>query len=162
MSNTVSGGIIDIEHCPDTTASTPTYNVVGKTRGTVSWSPNTNVAESSNDHDSKHADRKAVGEAWEVGFEGKILSTLGGLEELGLYDSTAQEFAGSEDVETGDNEEFRVSVYADASEKSSDNPEMRLTVSDYLVLLSDLSMEPDGFHTWECTLHARETPGVTN
>lgn len=162
MSNTVSGGIIDIEHSPDTSVAEPDYNVVGKTRGTVSWGPNTNVAESGNDHDSKHSDRAAVGEAWEVSFEGKVLSTLGGLEELGLYDSTAGEFAGSADVEPGDNEAFRVTVYEDSDAKSSDSHEVQIEVEDYLVLLSALNMEPDGFHTWECTLHCRETPGVTN
>lgn len=158
MANTVSGGIIDIEHSNDGGSS---YTVVGKTRGTVSWSPNTNVAESSNDHSSKHADRAAVGEAWEVSFEGKILSTLGALDALGLYDSANSEMDGSHDVAAGSSEEFRVTVYEDEDAKAGGTVTLQLSLADYLILLSDWSMEPDGFHTWECTIHARETPTVS-
>lgn len=157
MANTVSGGIIDIEHSNDGGSS---YTVVGKTRGTVSWSPNTNVAESSNDHSSKHSDRAAVGEAWEIGFEGKVLSTLGGLDSLGVYDSANSEMDGSHDVPASSSEEFRVTVYEDADAKDAGTVTLQITVADYLLLLSAWNMEPDGFHTWECTVHARETPTV--
>lgn len=156
MSNTIAGGIIDIEHSGDGGTS---YTVVGKTQGSVSWGPNTNVAESG-DHSTIHQDKKATTEAWEVSFEGKILSTLGGLQTLNLYDGSS--ILGSHDVEASSSEQFRVTVYEDATAKSNGNFKIQMETTDYLAILDDFNIEDEDFSTQSLTIHSRERPQVSN
>lgn len=160
MANTVSGGIIDIEAGSEVNTDTGSYEVIGKTRGTVSWGPNVEVAESSDDHSSKHADKAAVGEAHEISFEGKVLSTLGGLETGGHYDTTDEEVKGSVDIVPEDEESRRITVYEDEEAKAEEEYLVRIETQDVLSILENLDLEPDGFSTWECTLHSRESPTV--
>lgn len=162
MSDAVSGGIIDIEHSSDLSVSDPTFTVVGKTKGSISWSPNTDVAESSDDHSTLHADKAAVGAAWEVTFSGKILSTLGGLETLGLYDSTNEVMGEYVDQVPSDDEGLRITVYEDADAKDAGTVTLQIgPEDDYVLVLSDFSIEADGFSVWECTLHVRESPTMS-
>lgn len=160
MANTVTGGIIDIEHCADTAATTPTYTKVGETRGTVSWAPNVEMAESGS-HGSLQQDKAAVSEAWALAFEAKILSTLGGMETLGLYDSTAGEFAGHVDVAAADNQAFRISVYEDQAAKDAGTTTIQIETADYICLLEEWALEEDDFSHWSAAVHSRTRPSVT-
>lgn len=160
MANTVTGGIIDIEYCEDTSASTPTYVKVGETRGSVSWAPNVEMA-TSGDHSKLQQDKAPISEAWQLEFEGKILSTLGGLETLGLYDSTAEEFAGQVNVRAGENQEFRVTVYDDQAAKDGGTHLLQISTADFIVVLNDWTLEEDDFSNWSAAIHSRTRPSVT-
>lgn len=152
----VTGDIIDIEHSGDDGTS---WTVVGKTRGTVTWSPNTNVAESG-DHSSLQQDKRATSEAWEIAIEGLIQSTLGGLDTLGLYDSGNSELVGSVDAPKSGQEQLRVTVYDDAAAKSGGTEKLQLHTEDYIAVLDDFNIEEDDFSTYALTVHSRERPTV--
>lgn len=154
----VTGDIIDIEQTSDGGTS---WTVVGKSRGTVSWSPNTNVAESG-DHSDLQQNKSATSEAWEIAIEGLIQSTLGGLDTLGIYDSTSGELAGSVGRGSGDGYELRITVWEDEAAKSAGagNENLQLSTTDFLAVLDDFNVEEDDFSTYSLTVHSRERPTV--
>jgi len=156
MAQTVSGGVIDIEYSDDISdPETAEYTVAGKTRGTVSYDPNTDIAESDDDHSSRDSDKAAVGRAWEMEFESKVLSTLGGMETLGLYEDG--EVKDSVDVRPADDAGLRVTVYKDESAQEDGDHLLQFgPQDDFLLELDSLDIEPDGFSAWEAAIHIRQ------
>lgn len=129
--------------------------LVAKTRGTITLSPSTNVAESG-DHNSLQQDRMATSEAWEVSFEKQLLATLGGLETLGLYDSTNQVLHGRSE----DTLDRRLTLEVDIREADGTTLSTYL-IRDGLAVLEDANIEEDDFSTTSFTLHTHQRPEKT-
>lgn len=131
--------------------------LVAKTRGTIGFSPNVQMAESGQ-HASLQQEKAPVSEAWELAFEGVMVSDLGGLEVLGLYDSTAQEVlgtAGEEDLSTPDSIEVE-------AEDEAGSTIISWLLPDVVLELGDMSIEEDDFSVWTATGHTLQRPRVTN
>lgn len=132
--------------------------LVAKTRGTITMSPNANVAESG-DHNSLQQDKLVTSEAWEVSFEKQLLAALGGLETLGLYGGSAPgDLRGHS--EGGLEPEGQRSIEVHVKEEDG------TTLSKYLIrqahiILEDANIEEDDFSTVSLALHTSWRPEKT-
>lgn len=159
MGNTLIGDIIEIEHTDDHTASSPTWDLVGKTTDSVEISPNTETA-SQRPHSSRQQDKAAISEAWEIAFAANIVTGTAQLETLGAIDSNSYELQGSVDSNETENtgDALQVTIYEDEAAKSSDTIKYQLATTDYLLVIGSGEISVEDFSTRDFTIHSRERP----
>jgi len=159
MAESLVGDIIEIEFTDDHTASTPTWNLVGKTKDTVEVSPNTEVAESRR-HGRYAMDKSPVSEAWIIAFSSDIVTGTAQLETMGLYDTTTDQIKGNADSRelSASNPALRVSVYATQNDATNDNPKWRAGTDDYIIIADSAEIGVEDFSTRELEVHSRERP----
>jgi hypothetical protein len=159
----IVGDIIEIEHTADHTPQSPQWNLIGKTHDTVELSPNVEVAERRH-HESKHTDKSATMEAWEISFSKDIVAGTAALEELGLLDSSSYAYQGFADTrETGNAADaLMISVYENDSERQSNNPMWQVATADYLLLVDTGELAVEDYSTYEMVIHSREAPTDIN
>lgn len=155
----IVGDIIEIEHTDDHTASSPTWNLVGKTTDQIEVNPNTSVADQRL-QDSLQRDKHATDEAWEVGFTANIVTGTAQLETLGAIDTTTYELKGfvdsNETENTGD--AIQVTVYDNEADKTSDTPKWQIATSDYVLVIGSGSIDVEDYSTRDFTIHSRMRP----
>ena len=159
MPDKIVGDIIEIEHTPDHTASSPTWTLVGATTDTVEVSPNTETT-SGRDHSSKQQDKSAISEAWEIAFTRNIVTGVAQLQTLGLIDDSTYELKGSVDTRNSSNtaDAIQITVYADEAAKSAGNAKYQIATSDYLLQAEAGELSVEDFSTQDFTVHSRERP----
>lgn len=131
-------------------------SLVAKTRGSISMGPNTDVAESGN-HNSIHQDKQAVSEGWEVSFEKQLISTLGGLETLGLYDSTNQRLLGH----SGEAPLTPPDSIEIVCKDMSGTVDSKYLLRGALIILDDATIEDEDFSIVSLTSHLNYRPEKT-
>lgn len=159
MADSLVGDIIDIEHTDDHTASTPTWNKVGKTTDTVEISPNNEVAERRH-HEDKQMDKTAVSESWEITFSSDIVTGTAQLETLDLIDTTTYELKGSADSrETGNTADaITITAYDSEADKEAGTVKWELGTSDYVIVVDSGELAVEDYSTREMIIHSREPP----
>lgn len=159
MADTLIGDIIDIEHTDDHTASSPTWNKVGKTKDTVEISPNNEVAEVRH-HEDKQMDKTATSESWEVSFSSDIVTGTAQLETVDLIDTTTYELKGSADSrETGNTADaITITAYDSEADKSNNTVKWELGITNYVIVVDSGELAVEDYSTRELVIHAREPP----
>ena len=159
MSDTIVGGIIEIEHTDDHTVASPTWTLVGKTTDTVEVSPNTETT-SQRDHSSTQQEKTSVSEAWEIGFTANVVTGTAQLETLGVIDTATYELQGSADSrETGNTADaIQITVYEDEAAKAAGTPKWQVATTDYLLQVESGEVSVEDFSTRDFTLHSRKRP----
>lgn len=153
------GDLIEIEHTDDYTATAPTWDIVGHTTDTVEPSPNVETAEI-RQHGEFLMDVAAVSESWQTTFSKKIVSGNGALDILGLMGSTNNTLQGYYDTREGGSaaEALRISIYANAEDRSSGTSKYQLGLEDYLLIRGDGEIAVEDFSTVEMTIYSRLRP----
>jgi len=159
MAESLVGDIIEIEFTDDHTASTPTWNKVGKTKDTVELSPNTDIAEVRH-HDAYAMDKSPVTESWEIGFSADVVTGTAQLETMGLIDTNNYELKGNADSRelSASNPAMRVSVYATQADADNDTEKYRVATDDYIIIADSAEIGVEDFSTRELEVHSRERP----
>jgi len=157
--DSIVGGIIEIEHTDDYTASTPTWTLVGKTTDTVEVSPNTSVSDQ-RIHGSEQREKAATDEAWEISFTADIVTGTAQLESLGAIDSSTYELKGSVDSRNTGNtgDALQITVYEDQAAKDAGTVKWQVATSDYLLVVGSGTVDVEDFSTRDFTIHSREAP----
>jgi len=163
----IVGDIITVEHGTySSTDSSWTWTQVGKTKGAIDVDPGTEVAESEI-HDTDHMDKVPTGVAWVFSGEHLLLATLGGLETLGLYDSTAGTLQGYADYGRVDeanpadgDEAVRVTAYDSQTDLENDDPLLSYELYNVVIIYSSQSISKSDFSAGEFEIHVRDDPVV--
>lgn len=157
--DTIVGGIIVIEHTDDHTASTPTWDKVGKTTDTVEIEPNPETADRRH-HGSRQLDKRNTSEAWEISFSASILTGSAQLETLDLIDTSTYEYQAYADSDETSNtaDALRVTVYENKSDEQSDTPKWQVATDDYLLNVDSSEVDVEDFATREFVIHSRTRP----
>jgi hypothetical protein len=155
----IVGDLIEIEHTDDHTASTPTWNIVGKTVDTVDLSPNTDIAEQRRTGEFA-LDKSAVSGAWEIGFGADIVTGTAQLETLDLIDLSTHELREYVDSrETGNTADaVRVTVYDNEADQASGTVKWQVGTSNYIIEVGDGELSVDDYSTREFVIHSRMRP----
>jgi hypothetical protein len=155
----IVGDLIEIEHTDDHTASSPTWNIVGKTTDTVELAPNTDVAEQRLTAD-RQMDKTATTEAWEIGFSADVVTGTAQLETLDVIDTSSYELQGYADSrETGNTADaLQVTVYDNEADKASDTVKWQVATSNYLLQVGGGELAVEDYSTREFTIHSRMRP----
>jgi hypothetical protein len=159
MADSLVGDIIEIETTDDHTASTPTWTLVGKTKDTLTLSPNTEVAETRH-HGAFAMDKAAVSEAWEMAFSADIVTGTAQLETLDLINTNTYELQGYADSRelSAANPAITVTAYASEADASNDNVKWEVGTSNYLVTVDSGEIGVEDFSTREMVIHSRIRP----
>lgn len=161
MAESLVGDIIEIEHTDDHTATTPQWDLVGKTKDTVEVSPNTEVAEVRH-HGQYAMDKAPVSESWEIGFSTDIVTGTAQLQTLGLINETTQELKGSADSREGGGtaEAIRITVYATEEDAAAGagSEKYQLATPDYIIAVDTGEIGVEDFSTREIVVHSRVRP----
>jgi hypothetical protein len=159
MADTLVGDIIDIEHTDDHTASTPTWNKVGKTTDTMEIAPNVETA-SRRHHEDFQMDKAAVSEAWEITFSADIVTGTAQLETVDLIDTSSYELQGYADSRESGNTADAITItgYASEADKASSTVKWELGTSDYLITVGTGELNVEDFSTREFVIHSRVEP----
>ena len=155
----VAGDIIEIEHTDDTTATAPTFTLIGRTADTIELSPNAETADRRH-HGSLQLDKAVTSEAWEITFSKDVTISVGGEEALGLYDATTGEMRGHYDTRTGTgaNEAIQITVYENETQRSAGTVKYQLGIDEYIVVADSAELAVDDFSTSELVIHALTRP----
>lgn len=155
----LSGDIIEIEHTDDTTASTPTWTLIGRTTDTIELSPNVE-SDQSRLHESKQLDEAVVSEAWELSFSRHVTTTVAGLTALGLYDDTNGELKGSYDSRVGseNNPALQISVYENDAQRQASDAKYQLGIDEYIVKHDGAEIDPEGFASMGLVVRSLSRP----
>lgn len=157
--DSIVGDIIVIEHTDDHTASSPTWDVVGKTTDTMTLSPNTSTAEERHT-DSFQMDKTATSEAWTIGFTADIVTGTAQLETLGVIDTTDYELLGYVDTRESENtaDAIQITVYETQADQQSDTPKYQVATTDYMLQVESGELSVDDYSTRDFTIHSRIRP----
>jgi hypothetical protein len=159
MAETLVGDIIDIEHTDDHTASTPTWNKVGKTTDAMEIAPNVETA-SRRHHEDFQMDKAAVSEAWEITFSSSIVTGTAQLETVDLIDTSSYELQGYADTRESGNaaDAITMTAYASEADKASGTVKWETGTSDYLLTVGSGEVNVEDFSTREFVIHSRVPP----
>lgn len=159
MAESLVGDIINIEFTDDHTASTPVWNLVGKTKDAVELSPNTETAEARH-HDNYAMDKSAVSEAWVIAFAADVVTGTAQLETMDLIDTSTYELKGNADSRelSAANPAMRVTVYATEADADADNVKYRVATDDYIIISTGSEIGVEDFATRELEIHSRVAP----
>lgn len=157
--DSIVGDIIEIEHTDDHTASSPTYDLVGKTTDAVEMSPNTEVADE-RQHASFQRDKTATSEAWEIAFAADVVTGTAQLEALDLIDTSTYELKGHVDSrETSNaNDAIQITVYDNEGDQASDTVKWQVATDDYVLVVGSGSVQVEDYSTRDFTIHSRIRP----
>lgn len=157
--DSIVGGIIEIEHTDDVTATDPSWDLIGKTTDTVEISPNTEVADE-RQHGSMQRDKSATSEAWEIAFTADVVTGTAQLEALGVIDTDDYTMKGHVDSrETGNTgDALRVTVYENESDAQSGTEKWQIGTTDYLLVVGSGTVQVEDYSTRDFTIHSREQP----
>ncbi|MFD1515665.1 hypothetical protein [Halomarina rubra] len=155
----IAGDIIEIEHTDDTSASTISWTLVGRTADTIEMSPNAETADR-NLHGQFQLDKVVTSEAWEVTFSRDVTVPTASMEALGLYDSSNGEVRGHYDSRTGaaTNEALQISVYENEQQRSSGSAKAQYGIDEYIIVVDSSELATDDFSTTEMVVHALTRP----
>lgn len=155
----IVGDLIEIEHTDDHTATTPTWNIVGKTQDTVDLSPDVNIAEQRLTAEFA-TDKSATSETWTIGFSADIVTGTAQLETIGIVDTSTYELKGYVDSrETGNTADaIQVTVYDNEADKASDTVKWQIGTSNYIIEVGDGELSVDDYSTRSFTIHSRMRP----
>lgn len=157
--DSIVGGIIEIEHTDDHTASSPTWDLIGKTTDAVEMSPNTETADE-RQHASMQRDVAATSEAWEISFTADVVTGTAQLEALGAIDTNSYELKGHVDSrETGNNADaIRITVYENEADAQSGTEKWQVATDDYLLLVGSGTVQVEDYSTRDFTIRSRIRP----
>ena len=159
MADSIVGDIIEIEHTDDHTASSPTWNLVGKTKDTVEMSPETEVADARH-HGEFNRDKTATSEAWELSFSADIVTGTAQLETLGLIDTSSYELRGHVDSDetSNANDAVSITVYDNESDRDDGTVKWEAATDDYVIVVDSGEVATEDFSTREFVIHSRRRP----
>ena len=157
--DSIVGDIIEIEHTDDHTATTPVWNLVGKTTDQVEVSPNTSTTDQ-RVHGSNQRDKAATDEAWEIAFTADIVTGTAQLETLDAIDTSTYELKGSVDSnDTGNTADaIQITVYEDQAAKDAGTVKWQIATSDYLLVIGSGQLTVEDYSTRDWTIHSRMRP----
>ncbi|MDT3434687.1 hypothetical protein [Haloarcula sp. 1CSR25-25] len=159
MAETLVGDIIEIEHTDDHSASTPTWNKVGKTKDTVEIAPETEVADVRH-HEDFQRDKTATSEAWEISFAADIVTGTAQLETIDLIDTSTYELKGYADSrETGNTADaITITVYDNEADQADNTVKHEVGTTDYVIIADSGEMAVEDYSTREFVIYSRERP----
>lgn len=153
---TIAGGIIDIEHCEDVTATAPTWNLVAKTQDTVELSPNAENVDA-RVHEKFNLEKDVVSEAWEIAFSALLVTGPGQLQTLGLLTDDFRE-KGHADAPETDTQAIQITVYDDQAAKDAGEVKYQVASTNYVLMHDGGEIAVDDYSTVSFVIHSRERP----